>query len=97
MISIEHVTKVYPNGTVGVEDININICLLYTSTIKNSGKNVYVVSASGNSSWNTVRDGIRYINLPGLWTSSGNLNKDFKTLTIKADGSGMYYDIKSMF
>ena len=67
------------------------------NTIKNSGKNVYVVSASGNSSWNTVRDGIRYINLPGLWTSSGNLNKDFKTLTIKADGSGMYYDIKSMF
>lgn len=67
------------------------------NTIKNSGKNVYVVSASGNSSWNTVRDGIRYINLPGLWTSSGNLNKDFKTLTIKADGSGMYYDIKSVF
>ena len=67
------------------------------NTIKNSGKNVYVVSASGNSSWNTVRDGIRYINLPGLWTSSGNLNKDFKTLTIKADGSGMYYDIKSAF
>ena len=64
------------------------------NTIKNSGKNVY---ASGNSSWNTVRDGIRYINLPGLWTSSGNLNKDFKTLTIKADGSGMYYDIKSVF
>lgn len=67
------------------------------NTIKNSGKNVYVVSASGNSSWNTVRDGIRYINLPGLWTSSRNLNKDFKTLTIKADGSGMYYDIKSVF
>lgn len=67
------------------------------NTIKNSGKNVYVVSASGNSSWNTVRDGIRYINLPGLWTSLGNLNKDFKTLTIKADGSGMYYDIKSVF
>ncbi len=67
------------------------------NTIKNSGKNVYVVSASGNSSWNTLRDGIRYINLPGLWTSSGNLNKDFKTLTIKADGSGMYYDIKSVF
>lgn len=67
------------------------------NTIKNRGKNVYVVSASGNSSWNTVRDGIRYINLPGLWTSSGNLNKDFKTLTIKADGSGMYYDIKSVF
>ena len=67
------------------------------NTIKNSGKNVYVVSASGNSSWNTVRDGIRYINLPGLWTSSGNLNKDFKTLTIKADGRGMYYDIKSVF
>ena len=67
------------------------------NTINNSGKNVYVVSASRNSSWNTVRDGIRYINLPGLWTSSGNLNKDFKTLTIKADGSGMYYDIKSVF
>ena len=30
------------------------------NTIKNSGKNVYVVSASGNSSWNTVRDGDVY-------------------------------------
>lgn len=67
------------------------------NTIKNSGKNVYVVSASGTSSWSTVKDGIRYINLPSLWTSDGSLNKDFKTLTIKSDGNGMYYDIKSVF
>lgn len=67
------------------------------NTIKNSGKNVYVVSASGYSGWNTVKDGIRYINLPSLWTSAGSLNNSFKTLTIKVDGSGMCYDIKSVF
>ena len=41
------------------------------NTIKNSWKNLYVVSASGYSGWNTVKDGIRYINLPSLWTSAG--------------------------
>ncbi len=67
------------------------------NTIKNSGKNVYVVSASGTSSWNTVKDGIRYINLPNLWNTNGTLNEDFRTLIIKADGNGMYYDLKSIF
>lgn len=65
--------------------------------IKDSGKNVYVISASGTSAWNTVKDGIRYINLPNLWNSNGTLNENFKTLTVKADGNGMYYDIKSLF
>ena len=39
MISIEHVTKVYPNGTVGVEDININI---------EKGEFVFLVGSSGS-------------------------------------------------
>ncbi len=67
------------------------------NTIKESGKNVYVISASGTTSWNTVKDGIRYINLPNLWNSDGSLNYDFTTLTIKVDSNGMYYDIDSLF
>ena len=39
MINIEHVTKVYPNGTIGVEDININI---------EKGEFVFLVGSSGS-------------------------------------------------
>ena len=67
------------------------------NTIKNTGKNVYVVSASGGSSWSTVKDGIRYINLPDLWNSDGSINSQYSTLTIKVDGNGMCYDIKPVF
>ena len=67
------------------------------NTIKNTGKNVYVVSASGGSSWSTVKDGIRYINLPSLWNSDGSINTAYSILTIKADANGMCYDIKPLF
>ncbi len=67
------------------------------NNIKNSGKNVYVVSASGYSAWNTAKDGIRYINLPNLWYANGSLNSNFRTLTVKVDGNGMYYDINTIF
>lgn len=67
------------------------------NTIKNSGKNVYVVSASGYTAWNTVKDGIRYINLPSLWNTNGSLNGNFRTLTVKVDGNGMFYDIDTVF
>lgn len=67
------------------------------NTIKNSGKNVYVVSASGYSTWNTVKDGIRYINLPSLWNADSSLNNNFTTITVKVDGNGMYYDINKVF
>ena len=67
------------------------------NTIKNTGKNVYIVSASGGSSWSTVKDGIRYINLPDLWNSDGSINSQYSTLTIKVDGNGMCYDIKPVF
>lgn len=39
MIDIEHVSKVYPNGTVGVEDINIHI---------DKGEFVFLVGSSGS-------------------------------------------------
>ncbi|GFI62434.1 hypothetical protein IMSAG049_01616 [Clostridiales bacterium] len=67
------------------------------NTIKNSGKNIYVVSTGGTSAWNNVKDGVRYINLPNLWNTDGSLNRNFKTLTIKADANGMCYDIKPLF
>lgn len=65
--------------------------------IKDSGKNVYVISTSGTSSWNTVKDGVRYINLPSLWNSDGSINKNFKILTIKVDSNNMYFDLESIF
>ena len=67
------------------------------STINDTGKNVYVVSASGGSLWNTVRDGIRYINLPGLWNSDGSLNTEFNRLMIKVDANGMCYELEPLF
>lgn len=67
------------------------------NTIKNSGKNVYVISSSGYSTWNTVKDGIRYINLPSLWNVDGSLNSNFRTLTVKVDGNSMYYDLDTVF
>ncbi|MPM75357.1 hypothetical protein SDC9_122349 [bioreactor metagenome] len=67
------------------------------NTIKNSGKDVYVVSTSGYSAWNTVKDGIRYINLPNLFNADGSLNSNFRTLTVKVDGNGMYYDLDTVF
>ena len=39
LIDIDHVTKVYPNGTVGVEDINIHI---------DKGEFVFLVGSSGS-------------------------------------------------
>ena len=67
------------------------------ATLKNSGKNVYVVSASGTSSWNTVKDGVRYINLPNLWNADGTINNNFKILTVKSDSRSMYFDLESVF
>lgn len=67
------------------------------ATLKNSGKNVYVVSASGTSSWNTVKDGVRYVNLPNLWNTDGTINNNFKILTVKSDSRGMVFDLDSVF
>ncbi len=65
--------------------------------LRDSGKNVYVVSASGTGSWNTVKDGIRYINLPNLFNSNGSVNTAYTTLTVKVDSTGMVYDISKVF
>ncbi len=67
------------------------------SELKESGKEIFVVSSSGYSYWNTVKEGIRYINLPDLWNPNGSVNTNFKILTFKVSGDSMVYDVKNAF
>ncbi len=65
--------------------------------IKDSGKNVFVVSADGYGYWASAVDGIRYINLPDLWYETGSLNKNYKVLRFEVNGNGIKYDVDNIF
>lgn len=66
------------------------------SDIRKAGKTVFVVSSSGTSSWDTMKDGIRYINLPELWNGK-NLNKNFKVAKFKVTDGEITFDIQNVF
>ncbi|MFI3173594.1 MAG: phosphodiester glycosidase family protein [Bacillota bacterium] len=57
------------------------------------GKNVLVVISSGTEYWSMVKNGVRYINLPDLWTSSGSANQNFSMLKVRADNQNMIYEV----
>lgn len=60
-----------------------------------AGKNIFVVSSGNGSSWDVVKEGIRYIHLPNLWNADGTWNTEFKILTLKLDGESIQYEIKN--
>ncbi len=60
-------------------------------------RTIFVVSASGTSYWENIRDGVRYINLGSLWKADGSLNTDYRVLRIKTDGSSVNYEVKKVF
>ncbi|MDR2939536.1 MAG: phosphodiester glycosidase family protein [Clostridiales bacterium] len=62
-----------------------------------NGKNIFVVSASGQNSSIEVKDGVRYINLGGLFDSSGAINNNFRVLRFKVSGGNMYYELQKIF
>lgn len=55
------------------------------------GKNVFVVSGTGTAYWASIKDGIRYINLPDLWRPDGTPNSNVYMLKIRIDGSETTY------
>lgn len=60
-----------------------------------AGKDIFVVASGNGSSWDVVKDGIRYIQLPNLWNEDGTVNPEFKLLTFKINGDTIQYDIKN--
>ncbi len=65
--------------------------------IRKAGKTVFVVSASEAGYWQNLKDGIRYINLPNLWTASGQLNSNFTKLKLRVNGSDITYESVKMY
>jgi hypothetical protein len=55
-----------------------------------TGKNIFVVSATGTSNFVNVKEGVRYINLAGLSSS----NKQY--LRLRSDGTNTYYQFENV-
>lgn len=58
-----------------------------------AGKNVFVISCSGTTQWSSLKDGIRYINMPDLWQADGVLNPNFSMVKMRIDGSDVSYGV----
>lgn len=63
------------------------------------GKNIFVVSAEGYTTSVQVKEGVRYINLNGLWYSGQDVNlyNDFSILRFRIKDSEIYYDIQPVY
>jgi len=57
-------------------------------------KNIIIISSTGEETWATVQEGIRYINLGYLFKADGSLNDGFRMLRLRFSGARMYYDFK---
>lgn len=56
------------------------------------GKNVFVISCYNTGYWSSVKDGVRYINLPNLWRADGTVNQNYTMLRFRVDGSDVTYE-----
>ena len=94
MINIEHGTKVYPNGTIGVEDININIEkgeFVFLVGSSGSGKSTMIKlllkeldPTEGTITINSVKTGeLRRSQIPYLRRNVGVVFQDFRLLPNK--------------
>ena len=60
---------------------------------ESQGKEIFVVSCSGVGQWTSVKDGVRYINLPNLWKADGTPNENFSMIKLRVDGVNVTYEI----
>lgn len=65
--------------------------------IREAGKTVFLVSSGGDTAWTSVKEGIRYINLPNLWNADGSVNQNFKMLKFKINGDNIQYQLVNMY
>ena len=56
------------------------------------GKKVFVVSCYNKSYWSSLKDGVRYINLPNLWQADGTVNENYTMLRFRVKDGNVSYD-----
>lgn len=56
------------------------------------GKKVFVVSCFSNTYWASVKDGVRYINLPNLWRADGTVNQNYQMLRFRVKDGNVTYE-----
>lgn len=56
------------------------------------GKKVFVVSCYNRGYWSSVKDGVRYINLPNLWLADGTVNDGYTMLRFRVQGGEVSYE-----
>jgi len=57
------------------------------------GKTVFVVSTEGTAYWTNIKEGVRYINLPELWTVDGKHNDNFRILKLRVSAEDISYEL----
>ncbi len=56
------------------------------------GKTVFVVSCYNKGYWTSVKDGVRYINLPNLWQADGTVNPNYTMLRFRVKDGNVTYE-----
>ncbi len=56
------------------------------------GKKVFVVSCYGTSYWASIKDGVRYLNLPNLWRADGTVNQNYTMLRFRVKDGNVSYE-----
>ncbi len=60
------------------------------------GKNVFVISCGNTGYWSSVKDGVRYVNLPDLWKADGTVNANYKMLRFRVQEGNVIYETVSI-
>lgn len=58
----------------------------------NAGKTVFVISCYNTGYWASVKDGVRYINLPNLWRADGTVNENYMMLRFRVKDGNVTYE-----
>ncbi|USF29925.1 phosphodiester glycosidase family protein [Clostridium sp. MD294] len=66
------------------------------SELEQQSKTIFVVSASGQKCWSSIKDGIHYINLPDLFLEDGSVNTDFSILKLRIVGEEITYEMSKI-
>lgn len=56
------------------------------------GKTVFVISCYNTGYWSSIKDGIRYINLPNLWRADGTVNQNYTMLRFRVKDGNVTYE-----
>lgn len=76
---------------------NVLLHKILKQFVQDTGKNIIVVSAVSDKTSVYVKDGIRYITLNGLSSSSENDLNNYKYLRIRASENDLSYEIKNVY